>query len=132
MIEHYATIKTVHVSCALISGIVFAARGALVLAGSALGNHAAARRFSYLNDSVLLLAGLLLMRLSGQYPVAQSWLSVKLSLLLLYIVLGIYALRRGRNRRQRGVFLLFALLVYLGILSVARAHHPLGGLAGVL
>lgn len=73
-----------------------------MLAGSPWCNHPALKWPSYVNDSILLTAGLLLMVITQQYPGAQSWLSVKLLLLLLYIVLGVFALRAGHNRTQIG------------------------------
>jgi uncharacterized membrane protein SirB2 len=44
-------------------------------------------------------------------------------------VLGSYALKRGSTRNSRILFWLAALGVYAFIISVARAHHPLGILA---
>jgi len=53
-------------------------------------------------------------------------LSVKVVLLLVYIVLGSFALKRGRSKFQRGVYFALALTVVLFMVSVARAHQPLG------
>ncbi len=69
------------------------------------------------------------MKITQQYPVAQDWLSVKMLLLLAYIVLGVFALRAGRSKGQRITCFLFAIAVYLFMVSVARGHHPLGILA---
>jgi uncharacterized membrane protein SirB2 len=56
----------------------------------------------------------------------QAWLTVKVLLLAVYIVLGMFALKRARARTGRAVFYVAALVVFLFIASVARAHHPLG------
>jgi uncharacterized membrane protein SirB2 len=64
-----------------------------------------------------------------QYPFVHHWLTVKIVLLLVYIVLGSYALKRARTSRGRWVSWLGALAVYATIISVARAHHPLGFLS---
>lgn len=124
--ELYPQIKILHVFSVLLSGFIFCARGGLMLLDSGLSNHRWARMTSYVNDSVLLLAGVTLMVQTQQYPVAQAWLSVKLGFLLLYIALGIFALRRGRTKSHRAVFLILAISVYLFMLSVARMHHPFG------
>ena len=128
MIEYYAQIKLAHVTCVILSGLIFGIRGGLMLADSPVTNHALPRFASYTNDSVLLTAGLLLMSVTHQYPTAQAWLTVKLSLLVVYIVLGVFALRRGRTKRQRSMSLGLAVLVYLSMFSIARTHHPLGAL----
>lgn len=66
------------------------------------------------------------MLLSQRYPTQQPWLAVKLMLLVVYIGLGIWALRNGRSRHQRARFFAAALVTYLYMLLVAYARHPLG------
>ena len=59
---------------------------------------------------------------------ANGWLLVKVTLLVVYVVVGVFALRRGRTRRTRATCYVAALLVFGAIYSIARAHHPLGAL----
>jgi uncharacterized membrane protein SirB2 len=126
MIEFYPQIKLVHVICVILSGSLFAFRGALMLADSKYTNHVALRALSYAIDTTLLTAALMLVTVLHQYPFAQAWLTVKVLLLFVYIVLGVFALRRGRTRTARAVFLIAALAIYLFIVSVARSHDPIG------
>jgi len=126
MIEFYPQIKLLHIATVLLSGGVFTFRGLLMVARSALSNHPALSRLSYINDSILLTTGLLLMKMTHRYPVSHNWLSVKLSMLIIYIVLGVFALRAGRTHSQRIIAFIAALSSYLLIISIARAHHPLG------
>ena len=126
VIEFYPQIKLVHIVLVLISGSIFSLRGLLMLAGSAHSGHPLLKWTSYINDSLLLTAGLLLMTITQQYPGAQAWLSVKLGLLVVYIVLGVFALRRGRTRRSRGMFFFAALGVYVLMISIAISHQPMG------
>ncbi|MEJ2299673.1 MAG: SirB2 family protein, partial [Woeseiaceae bacterium] len=56
----------------------------------------------------------------------NGWLWAKLGLLLVYVGLGTYALKRGRTPRVRLACFIAALLVYAGMYTIARAHHPLG------
>jgi uncharacterized membrane protein SirB2 len=132
MIAFYAQIKFVHVLCVLLSGSLFSLRGALMLMRSRLTNHLALRVASWTIDTALLTSALMLVTVLHQYPFVHGWLTVKVCLLVVYIVLGTYALKRGRTRTiQVGCFL-GALAVYLFIVSVARAHSPWGWLAGFL
>ena len=126
MIEFYPGIKLVHVGAVIASGSLFAARGALMLARSPQANHAALRYLSYAIDTTLLTAALMLATILHQYPFVQGWLTVKVLLLVVYVVLGSLALRRARARAAQVGCFFAALGVFLLIASVARAHHPLG------
>jgi uncharacterized membrane protein SirB2 len=126
MSEFYAEIKLVHVLCVALSGSLFTLRGTLMLAGSPIANHLLLRYASYAIDTALLTAALLLTTILQQYPFVQGWLTAKVLLLALYIVLGVFALRRGRTRLVRGVCFAAALAVFLFIVSVAVAHDPRG------
>jgi len=122
----YPQIRLVHIICVTASGSLFALRGVLMLAGRAAANHAALRYLSYAVDTSLLTAAFMLMTITHQYPFAQAWLTVKLLLVVLYIVLGVVALRAGRTLRTRATALGAALAVFLAVVGIARAHDPLG------
>ncbi|MHB8447431.1 MAG: SirB2 family protein [Rudaea sp.] len=127
MLEFYPQIKFVHIACVALSGSLFTLRGMmLILAGSQWVHHPILRRTTYLIDSTLLAAGIALATMLHQYPFVQAWLTAKMLLLVAYIVLGMFALRRGRARASRAVFFLAALAVYLFIVSIAIAHDPRG------
>lgn len=132
VIEFYPQIKWVHVAAVIASGSLFAVRGALVLVGREWAMAAPLRYLSYTIDTILLTAALMLATILHQYPFVHSWLTAKVVLLVVYIVLGSYALKRGRTQRVRLVAWLSALVVYGFIISIARAHHPLGILFTVL
>lgn len=126
MAAWYLEIKWLHIACVIASGSLFFLRGCLMLAGSRLANLAAVKRLSYLIDSTLLAAAIALVLILHQYPFVQAWLTVKVLLLVVYIVLGVFALRRGRSRASRGACFIAALAVFGFIVSVAIAHHPAG------
>jgi uncharacterized membrane protein SirB2 len=126
MIEFYPQIKQFHILVALLSGSLFALRGAFVLAGARWPQALPVRWFSYAVDTALLTAALMLLTILPGAMFANGWLAVKIALLVVYIVLGILALKRARTPRARLVFYLAALLVYFAIYSIARAHHPFG------
>ena len=129
MIEFYPDIKWVRICALIASGTLFALRGAGVIAGARWPMWAPLRHLTYTIDTVLLTAALMLVTILHQYPFVQAWLTVKVLLLVVYIVLGTFALRRARTPRSRALCYCAALAVYLFIASVARAHHPLGILA---
>lgn len=128
MIEFYPQILTLHIACVALSGALFALRGVLVLAGNRIGNHTVLRWASYAIDTTLLTAALMLATMLRQYPFVHGWLTAKVLLLVVYIVLGVYALKRARTQWGRTVAFVAALATYLAIVGIARAHHPLGWL----
>jgi uncharacterized membrane protein SirB2 len=128
MIEFYPQIKWVHVAAVIASGSLFLLRGLAVQLGARWAMAAPLRFLSYSIDTALLTAALMLATILRQYPITHAWLTVKVSLLVIYIVLGSYALKRGRAPKVRWRCWLAALTVFAFIATVARAHHPLGAL----
>ena len=126
MAAWYLQILWTHIGCVIASGSLFFVRGCMMLAGLPTANHIALRRISVVIDSLLLAAAITLTTIIHQYPFVQAWLTVKLALLVVYIVLGVFALRRGRTRAIRAICFAAAMIVFLFIVSVARAHDPLG------
>ena len=98
----------------------------MMLARSPHANHAALRYLSYAIDTTLLTAALMLVTILHQYPFVQAWLTVKVVLLVVYIVLGSLALKRAHTRRAQVACFFAAVSVYLFIASVARTHNPFG------
>lgn len=126
MIEFYPQIKSVHILSVILSGSLFMLRGILMLARSRYTNHPALRFPSYAIDTVLLTSALMLVTVLHAYPFVQHWLTVKVLLLVVYIVLGTLALKRGRTRGAQVAAYFAALFVFAFIVSVARAHDPWG------
>lgn len=126
MIEFYPEIRWVHIAAVLTSGALFALRGVAMLAGARWHMAAPLRYLSYTIDTVLLTAALMLVTILHQYPFVNGWLTTKVWLLVAYVVLGSYALKRGSTRVVRALAYIAALLVYAFIISVARAHDPRG------
>ena len=129
MVEFYLEIRAVHIGSVMTSGTLFLLRGlALNLFGWRWALAWPLRYLSWTVDTVLLTAALMLMTIVHQYPVIDGWLTVKVLLLVPYIVLGYLALR-AESRRNRLAAFAGAALTFLYIYSVARAHDPLGFLA---
>jgi uncharacterized membrane protein SirB2 len=126
VIEFYPDIKAVHIAAVIASGLLFLLRGAAVQLGASWAMAAPLRYLSYTIDTVLLTAALMLATIIHQFPFVQGWLTAKVMLLVVYVVLGSFALKRGRTRAVRTSCWIAALLVYLFIVSIARTHSPLG------
>jgi uncharacterized membrane protein SirB2 len=77
-------------------------------------------------DTLLLLSAISLTIQIQQFPFVESWLTVKVIALIMYILFGVVALRRGKTKVQRVVFLILAMLTFGFIVTVALGHHPLG------
>ena len=125
MAEFYAEIRLVHIAAVLASGGLFFVRG-LVLAWGARTLTVLLRYLSFAIDTVLLTAALMLMTIVRQYPFVDAWLTAKVLLLVLYIALGLVAFRGAGNPALRLGSWVAALAVYAFIISIARAHNPLG------
>lgn len=67
--------------------------------------------------------------LTHQYPIAQPWLTAKLVALVMYIVLGTFALKHGHTLRVRAFAFVLALATALYIVCVALTRQPAGPLA---
>ena len=130
MIAYYALVKSVHIAAVSVSGAVFLVRALLVQAGREGWAQVAPVRFaSYAIDTVLLTAALMLVAMLPSAVFSNHWLAVKGTLVVAYIVLGVFAMRRAATRRARAVFLAAAVVAYALVIGVALSHHPLGWLA---
>lgn len=129
MIEFYPQIKWVHIAAVLVSGAIFLLRGLLVQAGKQdIAMATPVRYLSYSIDTVLLTAALMLVTILPSAMFANGWLTTKIVLVVVYVGLGTFALKRGRTPRVRVACYLAALLTYVTIIGIALAHSPLGWL----
>jgi uncharacterized membrane protein SirB2 len=121
----YIGIKHLHMACAALSISLFLLRGAWMLQGSSMLTRRWVKVLPHLVDTVLLGSAITLALISHQYPFAQPWLGAKVVALLLYIVLGTIALKRGRTRRARAFAFAGAVLTFAYIVSVAITRQVL-------
>lgn len=118
----YALIKLVHMSCAALSFSLFFLRGVWMLRAPERLQQRWVRIAPHVIDTTLLGSAVTLAVLSRQYPGVENWLTAKVVALLVYIALGMVALRRGRTRGARTVAWLAALAVFGYIVAVARTR----------
>jgi uncharacterized membrane protein SirB2 len=126
MSDFYIQIKWIHMMAVMTSGMLFLIRGLLVNLGVRWPMAAPVRYLTYTVDTILLTAALMLTTIVHQYPFVNAWLTTKVLLLVVYIVLGTFALKQGRTPKVRWICYIAALIVFAFIVSVARAHNPLG------
>ena len=122
---NYLLLKHLHMSCAALSGALFLLRGLWMLQDSPRLGQRWVRTLPHLIDTVLLASAVTLAVWSAQYPLAQPWLTAKVCALLLYIVLGSVALKRGRSKGIRAAAFLAALATFAYIVAVALNKNPL-------
>lgn len=131
MTAYYLALRNMHIACAILTIALFLLRGGLMLADSSWQRNVVLRYLPHAVDTVLLTTALMLTTVIHQYPFAVDWLTAKVVLLVAYIVLGSIALKRGRTRTIRVTAFVAALATVGFLVTVARAHHPLGMFAGL-
>jgi uncharacterized membrane protein SirB2 len=88
MIEHYPVVRALHIASVFASGALFCLRGIGLQVHASWPMARPTRYLSYSIDTVLLAAALMLCALLHQYPFVHAWLTAKVVLLGIYIVLG--------------------------------------------
>ncbi|MFA9462161.1 SirB2 family protein [Thiohalorhabdus methylotrophus] len=125
--EVYPAARGVHLAAVAVTFSLFVLRGVWMLRESAMLRRPWVRVAPHANDTVLLASAILLAYVTGQAPWAHAWLAAKLVGLVVYIALGMVALRRGRSMRARAAAWVAALAVFGYIVAVAVTRQPLPG-----
>lgn len=118
-------VKYLHVSCVLLSYILFYLRGVWMLRNSSLLQLRWVKVVPHIVDTALLLSAVTLAIQLSISPLSNPWLMAKIIALLLYIFLGTIAIKRGRTKEIRLSAWLAAQLVFIYIVAVALSHNPL-------
>lgn len=121
----YLAIKILHVSCVATSYALFVLRGLWMMYLTQWLQQRWVRILPHVVDTVLLGSAVAMALMIRQYPFVAGWLTAKLLALLLYIVLGSVALKRGRTRKQRVAAWFAAQAVFFYIVAVALTRNPL-------
>jgi uncharacterized membrane protein SirB2 len=122
----YAALKLVHQSAVALSLAGFVARGAGMLAGASWIGSRSAKTLPHVVDTVLIVSAIALAWMLRLSPVNAPWIAAKIAGLLVYIALGVVALRAGRTRPIRAAAFVAALLTFGWIASVAITKDPRG------
>lgn len=117
-------IKYLHIGCAVVSYLLFFIRGIWMLQSSTRLQQRWVKIVPHVIDTVLLASAITLAWQLALSPFDAPWLLAKIIALLLYIVLGTYALKRGKTLRMRLGCWIAAQLVFLYIVLTAINHNP--------
>lgn len=125
MTVSYAAIRQLHVAAAALSLALFILRAAWMLASPARLQMRWVKIAPHCVDTVLLASALWLAWQLGAAG-TRGWLAAKVIGVLVYIVAGAIALKRGRTRGVRIAALIVALATFGYIVSVALTKSALG------
>ena len=112
-------IKLIHMSTAFISISLFLLRGFWVFRESPMMTKKWVKILPHVNDTILLTTATLLAINIQQYPFVDAWLTAKITALIIYIVFGMFALKRAKEMKNKVVFFILALLTFSYIVGVA-------------
>ena len=115
----YALIKNIHLAFAMLTTIGFCVRGVWMMTESSMLQKKLVKVLPHIVDTTLLISGVTLVVMSGQYPWVAAWVGMKIALLVAYVVLGTFALKRGKNKQIRTVFFAVSILILLALFAVA-------------
>ncbi len=128
MVGLFVSLKAIHVGAVALSVTGFFTRGLALLAGANWVQSRPVRLASHLVDTVLLASACTLAWMLGVSPLTHAWLAAKVLGVFVYVGLGLWALRFGRNRVTRASAWLCALVTFAYIVSVALTKDVRGWL----
>jgi len=117
----YFTLKMIHISAAILTISGFALRGFWMLIDSPNLERRVVRIAPHIIDTVFLLSGIGLIWTLKLPVLNQPWLLTKFVALIVYILLGTIALKRGKTRRARLMTFVLALVTFAYIAGVAMS-----------
>ncbi|WP_339779425.1 SirB2 family protein [uncultured Marinobacter sp.] len=121
----YVILKTLHMSTAYLTVVLFTLRLLLDAVGRPGWRQTPLRWTPHANDTVLLVAAISLLFVGGWNPLEQGWILAKIVLLLGYIAAGLFALKVTVSRPVRVVAALLALLQVSFIFHLAMTKPVL-------
>ena len=121
----YLSLKITHVSCGAISYVLFVVRGVWMMRGSAFLQRRWVKIVPHVVDTVLLAGAIAMAIMIRQYPLVEPWITAKVIGLMLYVALGIVALKRGKSMHIRIAAWVAAQAVFFYIVAVAVTRNPI-------
>ncbi len=123
--DSYTVLKNIHIATVLISIAGFFLRGIWMMQSSSKLLHRWTKIAPHINDTILLLSAIALVFITAQYPGPTTWLNTKIIALVVYIILGTIALKRGKTMRTRVIAWCLALMTFIYIIMVAINKNSL-------
>ena len=120
----YLALKHSHLLLVVLTVVLFQLRFFWRLAKPQQPLPAVWRRLPHMNDTLLLLSGLLLMWMAGWMPFGNApWLGVKLVLLLLYIGWGVVAIK-STPRTGKSLFAYVMAMLCITTMALLAVYKP--------
>ena len=125
----YLTLKLFHIIFAAVTFLGFAARGYWMIVASDLLDHRVTRIAPHIIDTLFLASGIGMLLAISLNPLAQPWLLAKFGGLILYVLLGTVAIKRGSNRNIRIRAFIAALATFAYIVGVGLTRSTMSWIA---
>lgn len=121
----YMMAKHLHLTAVAISALLFIFRFVMLQASPDFLKAKWIKIVPHVVDTVLLTSALWMCSLLGQWPFVTDWLTFKFVGLLMYILLGMFALKWGRTALMRWAGFVGAIVWLLLIAKVAITKQPI-------
>ncbi len=123
----YHLLKLAHVSGVLISGALFVYRYARLSRYPDQPLARALKVLPHVNDTLLLVSAIGMLRLAGLNPFTTPWLLAKIVALLAYVVLGATCMRSLPGSSRQSLTFVAAIIVfaYIVLVAVSKQTIPL-------
>ena len=125
----YLLLKIVHIACAIASICGFMLRGYWMMTSSDLLQQKLTRIAPHVIDTLFLLSGIAMLYMLSLNPFTQGWLLAKFGGLIVYILLGTIAIKRGPTLQIRMIAFVGAVSVFAYIAGVALSRSAASWLA---
>jgi uncharacterized membrane protein SirB2 len=121
----YVLLKQVHFGLAIVSISGFVLRWVLEILGFQKSKHLLIRAAPHFIDTLFLLAGVMLLLATDQYPWTTPWIAAKLAGLIVYILFGKLAMS-VKQKKLSAIAFIGAIATFTWIISVALLKSPYG------
>lgn len=115
----YLILKFVHMTCAMLTICGFLLRGYWMMTSSAQLQHRITKIAPHIIDTLFLVSGIAIILELNLQVMQNNWLLAKFAGLIIYIVLGVFALRLGRTPQIKAIAFVAAVSVYAYIVGIA-------------
>ncbi|MBT8103326.1 MAG: SirB2 family protein [Gammaproteobacteria bacterium] len=120
----YLILKHIHTLLALLTISGFVLRGYWMMTNADKLQNRMTRVAPHVLDTVFLASGIAMLVLLSLNPFSQRWLLAKFAGLIVYILLGSVAIRRGSTRQVRALAFVGALTAFAYVVGVALSKSP--------
>lgn len=122
-------LKIVHITCAITTICGFILRGYWMMTASDWLQRKPVRIAPHVIDALFLVSGIAMLYVLSINPFTQSWLIAKFGGLVIYVLLGTIAIKRGPTLQIRVIALVGAVSVFAYIAGVALSRSAASWLA---